>query len=165
MRKPPTSAFTLLEMLVVLAIIVILAGMVLSVGGYAQKKSALSRAAGELAMLSSACENYKSDNGNYPRDVPTTGKSVMPLLSIVWNASPISASGPSVRGSLLECTSAGSSARLVRLPRVVAARCFGKGLWPRDGKTRRRARDSRALTSHPARRSPNCHWTPGMRSA
>jgi prepilin-type N-terminal cleavage/methylation domain-containing protein len=81
MRKPATSAFTLLEMLTVLAIIVILAGLVLSVGGYAQKKSALSRAEGEKAMLMSACESYKSDNGNYPRDVPTSGTSVTDAIS------------------------------------------------------------------------------------
>jgi prepilin-type N-terminal cleavage/methylation domain-containing protein len=68
MRKPPTSAFTLVELLTVLAIIVILTSLVVSVGGYVQKKSALSRATGEIAMLVSACESYKSDNGNFPRD-------------------------------------------------------------------------------------------------
>jgi prepilin-type N-terminal cleavage/methylation domain-containing protein len=71
MRKSPISAFTLLEMLTVLAIIVIIAGLVLAVGGYVQKKGALSRAAGEIAMLESACESYKSDNGSYPRDTST----------------------------------------------------------------------------------------------
>ncbi len=81
MRKSPASAFTLLEMLTVLAIIVILSGIVLGVAGYAQKKSALSRATGEVAMLGSACESYKSDNGNYPRDVPTSGTSVTDIIS------------------------------------------------------------------------------------
>ena len=81
MRKPPTSAFTLLEMLTVLAIIVILSGIVLSVAGYVQKKSALARASGEIAMLSSACESYKADNGSPPRDVPTTGSSVTDAIS------------------------------------------------------------------------------------
>lgn len=81
MRKPPSSAFTLLEMLTVLAIIVVLAGLVLSVGGYVSKKSALARSAGEIAMLSSACESYKSDNGNYPRDVPTSGAGVTDVIS------------------------------------------------------------------------------------
>lgn len=92
MRKPPTSAFTLLEMLTVLAIIVILAGLVLSVGGYVQKKSALSRSAGEIAMFGSACESYKSDNGNYPREVPTSGTSVTDAISpkadFIANVSP-----------------------------------------------------------------------------
>jgi prepilin-type N-terminal cleavage/methylation domain-containing protein len=73
MRKTPTAAFTLLEMLTVLAIIVILSGLVLSVGGYVQKKSALARSSGEIAMIASACESYKSDNGGYPRDVSSTG--------------------------------------------------------------------------------------------
>jgi type II secretory pathway pseudopilin PulG len=68
-------------MLTVLAIIVILAGLVLAVGSYVQKKSALSRAAGEIAMLSSACESYKSDNGNYPRDIPTSGAGVTDVIS------------------------------------------------------------------------------------
>ena len=82
MRKSPVSAFTLLEMLTVLAIIVILAGLVLSVGGYVQKQSALKRAAGELAMLMSACESYKSDNGNYPRD-RVTGAATASLTDII----------------------------------------------------------------------------------
>jgi prepilin-type N-terminal cleavage/methylation domain-containing protein len=68
MRKSPTSAFTLIEMLTVLAIIVILTGLVLSVGAYVQKRAALARTAGEVKMLESACENYKGDNGSYPRD-------------------------------------------------------------------------------------------------
>lgn len=68
MRKPSTSAFTLVELLTVLAIIVILTSLVVSVGGYVQKKAALSRAAGEISMLVTACESYKSDNGNFPRD-------------------------------------------------------------------------------------------------
>jgi prepilin-type N-terminal cleavage/methylation domain-containing protein len=54
MRKPPTSAFTLLEMLTVLAIIVILTSIVLGVAGYVTKKSARSRAEGEIAMLANA---------------------------------------------------------------------------------------------------------------
>lgn len=81
MRKSSSAAFTLLEMLTVLAIIVILAGLVLAVGGYAQKKAALSRAEGEKSMLISACESYKSDNGNYPRDRVTTGSSMTDLLN------------------------------------------------------------------------------------
>ncbi|MEO6788280.1 MAG: type II secretion system protein [Chthoniobacteraceae bacterium] len=81
MRKSPASAFTLLEMLTVLAIIVILSGIVLGVAGYAQKKAALSRANGEIAMIASACESYKSDNGSYPRDIPTSGTSVTDIIS------------------------------------------------------------------------------------
>lgn len=81
MRKDPASAFTLIEMLTVLAIIVILSGLVLSVGGYVQKKSALSRAAGEIAMLGSACESYKSDNGSFPRDTENPNASKTDLIN------------------------------------------------------------------------------------
>jgi len=81
MRKPPNSAFTLLEMLTVLTIIVILAGIVIGVAGNAMKKGARARAAGEISMISSACESYKSDNGTFPRDIPASGSSVTDNIS------------------------------------------------------------------------------------
>ena len=59
--------FTLIELLVVIAVIGILAGLVLQTAGYAQKKAARSRAEAEIAALSAALENYKSDNGDYPK--------------------------------------------------------------------------------------------------
>ena len=62
------SGVTLIEMIVVVAVIVILAGLVLSTVGYVQKKAARSRAETEIAALSAACESYKADNGIYPRD-------------------------------------------------------------------------------------------------
>jgi prepilin-type N-terminal cleavage/methylation domain-containing protein len=68
MRKSPASAFTLIEMLTVLAIIVLLTGLVISVGVYVHRKGALARTAGEVKLLESACENYKADTGSYPRD-------------------------------------------------------------------------------------------------
>ena len=66
--KNPRAAFTLVEMLTVMVIIAILAGLVLSTAGYAQKKAAMSRAEAEIAAMSAACESYKADNGIYPRD-------------------------------------------------------------------------------------------------
>jgi prepilin-type N-terminal cleavage/methylation domain-containing protein len=62
------SAFTLIELIVVVTIITILAGLVLSTAGYARKKGARARAETEIAAMSAACESYKSDNGTYPRD-------------------------------------------------------------------------------------------------
>ena len=59
--------FTLIELLVVITVIGILAGLVLQAAGYAQKKGARSRAEAEIAALSAALENYKSDNGDYPK--------------------------------------------------------------------------------------------------
>jgi prepilin-type N-terminal cleavage/methylation domain-containing protein len=66
------SAFTLIELVVVIAIIVILVGLVLSTVGYVQKNAARSRAGTEIAAMSAACESYKVDNGVYPRDATTT---------------------------------------------------------------------------------------------
>ncbi|MFZ0916315.1 MAG: type II secretion system protein [Candidatus Udaeobacter sp.] len=61
-------AFTVIELVVVVAIILILAGLVLSTAGYARKKGARARAETEIAAMSAACENYKADNAVYPRD-------------------------------------------------------------------------------------------------
>jgi type II secretory pathway pseudopilin PulG len=64
-------AFTLIELIVVIAIIIILAGLVLSTVGYVQKKGARSRAETEIAAISAACESYKADNGIYPTSANT----------------------------------------------------------------------------------------------
>jgi type II secretion system protein G len=65
--SPATRAFTLVELLVVIAIIGILAGLLLNTAGYIQKKGAMSRAEAEIAAMTVALENYKTDNGDYPR--------------------------------------------------------------------------------------------------
>lgn len=62
------AAFTILELLVVITIIIVLAGLILSTVGYVQKKGARSRAEAEIAAMSAALESYKADNGVYPRD-------------------------------------------------------------------------------------------------
>lgn len=85
MRKPSVSAFTLIEMLTVLAIIVILTSMVISVGVYVQKRSALARSSGEIKMLEAACESYKSDTGSYPRDTVKTDN-INPKVDLIPTA-------------------------------------------------------------------------------
>jgi type II secretory pathway pseudopilin PulG len=65
------GAFTLLELLVVITIIIALAGLILATVGYVQKKGARSRAEAEIAALSAACESYKADNGIYPSTANT----------------------------------------------------------------------------------------------
>jgi type II secretory pathway pseudopilin PulG len=62
------SAFTVAELLIVIAIILVLAGLILATSGYVQKKGARSRAEAEIAAMSAALENYKADNGIYPID-------------------------------------------------------------------------------------------------
>jgi type II secretory pathway pseudopilin PulG len=67
------NAFTLIELILVVGIIIVLAGLVLSTVGYARKKGARARAETEMAAMSAALENYKADNGVYPNSTGTGG--------------------------------------------------------------------------------------------
>ena len=60
------AAFTIIELLIVMAIILVLAGLILATSNYVQKKGYRSRAEAEIAAISAALENYKADNGVYP---------------------------------------------------------------------------------------------------
>ena len=71
-QKRRYNAFTLIELVLVVGIITVLSALVLSTVGYARKKGARARAETEIAAMSAACENYKADNGVYPRDTTTT---------------------------------------------------------------------------------------------
>jgi prepilin-type N-terminal cleavage/methylation domain-containing protein len=75
MKRPlPHSrrhGFTLIEMLTVMLVIAILAGLVLGVSGLVNTKAARSRAEGEIHTLAMGCENYKIDNGTVPRSEDT----------------------------------------------------------------------------------------------
>ncbi len=64
-------AFTLIELLIVMAIIIVLAGLILATSSYVQEKGKRSRAEAEIAAISAALESYKADNGTYPRDSTT----------------------------------------------------------------------------------------------
>jgi type II secretory pathway pseudopilin PulG len=64
------SAVTIIELLLVITVILILAGLILSISSYVQNKGARARAEAEIAAMSAALESYKADNGIYPRDNP-----------------------------------------------------------------------------------------------
>src|SRR5437867_1158821 len=74
------GAFTIIELLTVITIIIILAGLILATTGYVQKKGARSRAESEIAAMSAALESYKADNGIYPSD-PIKTEHVDPAVS------------------------------------------------------------------------------------
>ena len=72
-------AFTLIEMLVVMAVIVILAGLTISGFGVIKKKTRIARVQGELARLQTAIESYKQALGFYPPDNPPPQPPPSPL--------------------------------------------------------------------------------------
>src|SRR5436853_2312488 len=71
------GAVTIIELLVVIIIIFILAGLVLSISSYVQNKGARSRAETEMAAMSAALESYKADNGIYPSTPNTVSLTAM----------------------------------------------------------------------------------------
>ncbi len=68
------AAFTLIELLTVMAIILVLAGLLINIAGSASYNSAKSRAASEIKAMETGLENYKTDNGSYPSDPYATEK-------------------------------------------------------------------------------------------
>ncbi len=66
--------FTLLELLVVIALIAILASLLLGGGRYAFESGRLSRTRAELAAWSAALEAYRAGHGDYPRTLDMLGR-------------------------------------------------------------------------------------------
>jgi prepilin-type N-terminal cleavage/methylation domain-containing protein len=65
-RRAFIPAFTLVELLIVIAVMAILAGFIVSSLGGMKRKQYLSTAQKELAQYESALENYKAKYGVYP---------------------------------------------------------------------------------------------------
>jgi len=70
------TAFTIIELLIAMAIAIVLAGLVVATASYVHKKGYRSRIETEIAAMSAALENYKADNGAYPRDSITDNLNV-----------------------------------------------------------------------------------------
>ena len=68
--------FTIVEVLVAIAIILVLAGLILATSGYVSNKGARSRAEVEIMAMSAALENYKMDNGIYPSDITVDARTI-----------------------------------------------------------------------------------------
>jgi len=73
-----SAAFSLVELLTVIAIMVILAALTVSGLSFVQDYQARKKAQIQIHLLSKAIEDYKLDNGSYPAttDLATTGSSV-----------------------------------------------------------------------------------------
>ena len=65
------EGFTLIEMLVVIAIIGVLAALILPVMGAIKKRSIITRAQGQLSQLETAIDSYKQRVNYYPPDNPS----------------------------------------------------------------------------------------------
>lgn len=74
---PRKAGFTLIELMAVVTIIIILAGLVVGGIGYVSERQAKEKARVQIALLSKAIEEYKLDNGRYP----PTGNSTTGLQS------------------------------------------------------------------------------------
>jgi len=60
------AAFSLIELMAVIAIMVILASMVVGGMGFVFERQAKEKARVQIALLTKAIEEYKLDNGSYP---------------------------------------------------------------------------------------------------
>jgi Tfp pilus assembly protein PilE len=67
-KKNEAASFTLVELLGVITIIGILAGLTLGGAGAIRRHGATSQAKAEISALQAACERYYADNSSYPQN-------------------------------------------------------------------------------------------------
>jgi prepilin-type N-terminal cleavage/methylation domain-containing protein len=97
-QRRKLTAFSLVELLVVISIIAILSALTIGTAGYMLTEAGKKRAKGEIASMESALERYKIDNGAYPVAANTLGAngysgtplltSASILLTNLWQYSP-----------------------------------------------------------------------------
>lgn len=79
LQSRSSRAFTLIELLIVIAIIAVLAGLIFSAMPGIKAKQATSVAQSELTQITTAIEAYKARYGSYPPDSPVTVAPANPL--------------------------------------------------------------------------------------
>jgi prepilin-type N-terminal cleavage/methylation domain-containing protein len=83
------AAFTLIELLAVITIIGILAGLTLGAAGAVRRHGATSTAKAEVAALQAACDRYFADNNFYPtttNSMPNPSSNLKPADNIYTTA-------------------------------------------------------------------------------
>lgn len=75
------GAFTLVELMIVVAVIGLIAGIVLAAAGGVQKKAARDQAKAEIKTLSIALERYRADKGEYPQATTTSQTALIANLT------------------------------------------------------------------------------------
>jgi general secretion pathway protein G len=74
------SAFTLIEILLVVAVVAVLAGLTLASLGGINQKAARDRTKAEISAIANALEAYRSQHGTYPESVGTNN--YVPMTNI-----------------------------------------------------------------------------------
>ena len=64
--RPPKCAFTLIELLAVISIILVLSGMLVVLAGYVIRQQKISQCQTQLSTIETALEAYRADQGGYP---------------------------------------------------------------------------------------------------
>jgi prepilin-type N-terminal cleavage/methylation domain-containing protein len=78
-RRAP-SGFSLMELLVVVALIVILAGLTIAGMSFVNEKVARNKATVQIKLLESAIQDYNSDNRKFPASEDSTGETGSEVL-------------------------------------------------------------------------------------
>lgn len=84
-RFPPCG-FTVVELLLAVAVIAVLGALTLNTASFILWKSSMAKAKADISAIESALENYKMDNGGYPRGATSTD-----LLSPIHHFNPVNA--------------------------------------------------------------------------
>ncbi len=101
MPKPRRRlAFTLIEVLTVMAIISILLGLVIVAGSGAFERAKRARASAEIQAMSTALDAYKIDNGTYPLTNAVTGIGMPNGLLVNTAANPYSMTSQDGKGTV-----------------------------------------------------------------
>ncbi len=83
-RHRASGGFTLMELLVVISIIVILAGLTVGGMSFVSAKTAMEKAKTQLGLLEMGIEKYYQDNGSYPNYPSSSGRGSSRLYQYLY---------------------------------------------------------------------------------